>query len=297
MHPECGTTGRGPGLGLGFGGVRGLFGAVAGVAVGPLQELVEEEDGVVDAGVQVAQLGEPGGDGGDGEVARVGVVDLVPPDRRRHHGLGHPAHRVGAADRVVAGVLVVVDEHRRRVAVLAPPRQVDQPVGTGGPPPGRTRARPGARRRNRGPARSGRRRASPCRPRSSASRWRPARRGPPARRAPPGGRPRRSPPAWGRGRCATRRAARCPRPASSTDGTRPWTSAPPTRRRRDASTHSSSACRPHRGKSTRTVRTQSGAPRGSRFWCTFSPVTPVGKRCSMHGRSRRARTMPSETAR
>ena len=51
------------------------------------------------------------------------------------------------------------------------------------------------------------------------------------------------------------------------------------------------------GKSTRTVPTQGGAPRGSRFWCTFSPVTPVGKRCSMHGRFRNARTMPGATAR
>src|SRR6185369_15077171 len=33
---------------------------------------------------------------------------------------------VGAADGVVTGVLVVVDEDRRRVPVLAPPGQVDQ---------------------------------------------------------------------------------------------------------------------------------------------------------------------------
>ena len=62
-------------------------------------------------------------------------------------------------------------------------------------------------------------------------------------------------------------------------------------------THSSSAYRFQRGKCTRTVGTQSGAPRGRRFWCTFSPVTPVGKRCSMHGRSRSARTIPSATER
>ena len=62
-------------------------------------------------------------------------------------------------------------------------------------------------------------------------------------------------------------------------------------------THSSSACRPNRGKSTRTVCTHGGAPAGSRFWCTFSPAMPVGKRCSMHGRSRSARTIPSPTAR
>src|SRR5680860_340544 len=53
-------------------------------------------------------------------------------------------------------------------------------------------------------------------------------------------------------------------------------------------TQSSSAVRFHRGKCTRTVSIHGGAPFGSRFWCTFSPVTPVGNRCSMHGRSRRA---------
>ena len=28
-----------------------------------------------------------------------------------------------------------------------------------------------------------------------------------------------------------------------------------------------------------------GAPAGTRFWCTLSPARPLGKRCSMHGRS------------
>ena len=40
-----------------------------------------------------------------------------------------------------------------------------------------------------------------------------------------------------------------------------------------------------------------GAPAGTRFWWTLSPLTPVGKRCSMHGRSRKALTMPGPTAR
>src|SRR5690606_20008256 len=62
-------------------------------------------------------------------------------------------------------------------------------------------------------------------------------------------------------------------------------------------TRSSSACRPLRGKRSRTVSTQGGAPRGTRFWWTFSPSTPVGKRCSMQGRSRSAATMPGPTAR
>ena len=62
-------------------------------------------------------------------------------------------------------------------------------------------------------------------------------------------------------------------------------------------THSSSALRLYRGKCTRTVSTHGGAPCGSRFWCTFSPLVPSGNRCSMHGRSRNARTMPSPTLR
>jgi hypothetical protein len=62
-------------------------------------------------------------------------------------------------------------------------------------------------------------------------------------------------------------------------------------------THSSYACRLNRGKSTRTVSSHGGAPCGTRFWCTFSPLTPSGNRCIMQGRSRSARTIPSPTAR
>ncbi len=62
-------------------------------------------------------------------------------------------------------------------------------------------------------------------------------------------------------------------------------------------TQSSSAVRFQRGKCTRTVSIHGGAPFGSRFWCTFSPDTPVGKRWSMHGRSRSALTIPSPTER
>ena len=51
------------------------------------------------------------------------VVDLVPRDRCRHRGVGVAAHRVGRRHRVVAGVLVVVDEHGGGVTVLAPPRR------------------------------------------------------------------------------------------------------------------------------------------------------------------------------
>src|SRR5260370_14837533 len=71
--------------------------------------------------MQVAEFGEPGGHGGDGAVAWFDVVDLVQGDRGGHGRLRHTAYRVGAGDRVVAGVLVVVDEQLGRVAVLAPP--------------------------------------------------------------------------------------------------------------------------------------------------------------------------------
>ena len=57
------------------------------------------------------------------------------------------------------------------------------------------------------------------------------------------------------------------------------------------------AVRFHRGKCSRTVSTHGGAPAGSRFWCTLSPASPLGNRCSMHGRSHRAFTMPGPTAR
>ena len=65
----------------------------------------------------------------DGEVVGHAVVDLVPADRRRHAGLGHAPDRVGGGDRVVARVLVVVDEELRGVAVLAPPRRRDLSPG------------------------------------------------------------------------------------------------------------------------------------------------------------------------
>ncbi len=60
-------------------------------------------------------------------------------------------------------------------------------------------------------------------------------------------------------------------------------------------THSSSAVRSKRGNVMRTVSSHGGAPLGTRFWWTFSPSTPDGKRCSMQGRSRSARTIPSPT--
>src|SRR5438067_8380595 len=71
--------------------------------------------------MQIPELREPVRDGGDREVLRVRVVDLVPGDRGGDRGFWNPADGVGARDRVVAGVLVVVDEDLLRVAVLPPP--------------------------------------------------------------------------------------------------------------------------------------------------------------------------------
>ena len=62
-------------------------------------------------------------------------------------------------------------------------------------------------------------------------------------------------------------------------------------------TQSSSAVRFQRGKCSCTVSTQGGAPAGSRFWWTLSPDSPLGKRCSMQGRSNSAFTIPGPTAR
>ncbi len=82
-------------------------------------------------------------------------------------------------DRVVAGVLVVVEEHPVGLAVRSRHqlgRHVRRRCAV--PPPARRRARRGARRRSPSAARSARRRASRRLLRSSASRWRRARRAP-----------------------------------------------------------------------------------------------------------------------
>ena len=62
-------------------------------------------------------------------------------------------------------------------------------------------------------------------------------------------------------------------------------------------THSSWTSRSKRGKWMLTVSSHGGALAGTFFWCTLSPASPFGNRCSMHGRSYRALTMPSPTAR
>jgi hypothetical protein len=91
------------------------------VAVRPLEQRGDVEHGVVDPGVQVADGGVAGRHGRDREVARVDVVDLVPGDGRGHRPLRVPPHGVRGGDGVVAGVLVVVDEHRGGIPIPPPP--------------------------------------------------------------------------------------------------------------------------------------------------------------------------------
>jgi hypothetical protein len=87
----------------------------------PLEQRRDVEDVVVDVGVQVAELGEPRRHRVDREVARVASSTSSQRIGRGDPGVGHAAHGVRRGDGVVAGVLVVVDEQLRRVAVLAPP--------------------------------------------------------------------------------------------------------------------------------------------------------------------------------
>src|SRR5690606_39927939 len=91
------------------------------VAVGPVDQPGEIEDGVVETGVEVARFAVAAGDGGDGEIARLDIRYLVPGHRGGDGGGGDTADRIGGGDGVVAGVLVVVDEQQSGVAVAAPP--------------------------------------------------------------------------------------------------------------------------------------------------------------------------------
>src|SRR5436190_13888018 len=102
---------------------------VEAVAFCPCQQGLQRVGGVVDALVQVAELGKAGGHRSDGELAWVDVVDLAPGNGGGHGRLRHAAHRVRTGDRVVAGVLVVVDKEHGGVAVLSPPGGCDMVRG------------------------------------------------------------------------------------------------------------------------------------------------------------------------
>src|ERR1022692_3361255 len=92
--------------------------------------------------MQVAELGEAGGPGRDGALARLDDSGLVPADRRGHGGFRYAADRVGTGDRVVAGVLVVVDEQLGRVRLLAPPGRRPRIRPAASPPRGEGNRRP-----------------------------------------------------------------------------------------------------------------------------------------------------------
>src|SRR5450755_1838312 len=71
--------------------------------------------------MEISELGEPRRHRRDRQLMGDDVLDFLPGDRGRDRGLLDPADRVRAGDRVVAGVLVVVDKHLVELAVLAPP--------------------------------------------------------------------------------------------------------------------------------------------------------------------------------
>ena len=222
------------------------------------------------------------------------VVDLVPRDRRRHRRLGHAAHRVGRCRWCGRGRSGCSRRTARRGSRSLRHHVV---VTSSGARRSTSRAKASAARRTSREAvrraRSGRRRAGPCRPRSSASRPRRARRAPRARR----GRPAAP---WPSGQSGI--GSRSMRHSSgfSMSARREfhgWNSTVDictaqitlgqlgrrTARRR-AARSAGSAPAPSRATAARRRAPASGAP---------SPRSrPSGNRCSMHGRSRSALTMP-----
>ena len=187
------------------------------------------------------------------------VVDLVPADRGGDGPLLDAADRVGAGDRVVASVLVVVDEYLVDLPILAPPRRGRVARGPALDLAGERQRRPADIAEP--PARldpdvdvhpRAARRLRPTRPPR-------ARRAPRARRRPPGGRGQGRIRASGRDRSATRRAARHRPGASSTGETQPSPSAPP-RSRSPARSRTARRRGDLSGKSTRTVSIHGGAP-------------------------------------
>ena len=74
---------------------------------------------VIDRRVPIADGGEARRHGAQREVLRRAREQLVPGDRRGDARVGLRAHRVGAGDGAILGVLVVVEEDA--VALLLPP--------------------------------------------------------------------------------------------------------------------------------------------------------------------------------
>ena len=93
------------------------------VGVVEVEQRLQRVGRVVDRGVGVAPLGEPGGHRGDGEVLGRDLGQLVPVQRRRHRRAGLGADAVRRGDRAVARVLVEVDEDPRAALLLPPARR------------------------------------------------------------------------------------------------------------------------------------------------------------------------------
>src|SRR5205823_10281151 len=92
------------------GRIRRLAGSLRRIALNPLEQLAQVADLVVDALLDVAELGEARRHRRQREVLGLERVELVPAERRRDGRVGTGADGVGRGDRPVAGVLVVVDE-------------------------------------------------------------------------------------------------------------------------------------------------------------------------------------------
>src|SRR5438128_2580334 len=84
-----------------------------------LQQRLQRAGTPVDARVPVADGGEASGHRAPRGVLGLALEELVPGHGRGDPGVGVGAHRVGARDRAVLGILVVVEEHA--VALLLPP--------------------------------------------------------------------------------------------------------------------------------------------------------------------------------
>ena len=187
------------------------------------------------------------------------VVDLVPADRRRDRRFRArraPSRRCGSCDPGRSGCSRRTPSPDRGPCATTSGRRARPP---GARPRGRTPVPPAAPPRIRALAGCARRCGCPCRQMSSAIRSHRARRAPRRRCGRRVARRRRSPPASGRDRCATRRDARRRSVASSTGAARPSTSARPRRHRRDAGHTAHQPC----GSSGGSGRAPSAPTRGA----------------------------------
>src|SRR5882672_5139119 len=93
--------------------------AIALVARSQFEQRLERTGRAIDGLVRVPALLETRRYRPEGEVARIAGLEFVPLQRHRHGRIGRRSYRIGAGNRAVACVLVVVDENT--VALLLPP--------------------------------------------------------------------------------------------------------------------------------------------------------------------------------